>query len=100
MKEVKLNQCLAGEVHRRRIFTIKNDKGWYQGYSIKSRWVECIANANMFFSERGAIEEAERMLKSKENINKGESPRWFPEDFCNSFEKVYVVELRLSEVEE
>lgn len=97
MKEVKLNDCLCGDSHIRRIFTIKNDKGFYQGYSIKSRWVESISNANMFFSEKGATEEALRMLKAKELLKKEGHTKYFPEDFCDTFEKVFVVELKLVE---
>lgn len=49
----------------RRFFTIKNDKGYYIDYTHHSRWTPKICNARLFNSERGAIDEAQRMLKHK-----------------------------------
>lgn len=97
MKEVKLTDNLIGENHTRRFFAIKNEKGFYQNYSIKSKWTDKVSNANLYLTEKGATEEACRMLQGKENLKNGKDYKYFSTGFLESFEKLYVVELELKE---
>ena len=99
MKEIKLTDNLVGDGRSRKFFTIKNEKGFYQDYTHHSKWTEKLCNARLFNSERGAADEAVRMLEHKKLENEGKSGS-FSSGFGKSFEKVFVVELKLSEVEE
>lgn len=98
MREIKLNDDIVGDGKKRQFFAIKNEKGLYIHYTHHSRWSNRLCNARLFNSERGAIDEAMRMLKHKklegENRNGG-----FSKGFGDSFEKIFVVELELKEVE-
>lgn len=99
MKEIKLHDNLVGDVRCRKFYTIKNNKGFYQDYTHHSRWTEKLCNARLFNSERGAVDEAERMLRHKELESEGKCCG-FSLGFGKTFDKVFVVELKLSEVEE
>ena len=100
MKEVKLNDNIVGDIRCRRFYAIKNEKGLYQHYTHCSRWTEYLCNARLYNSERGAIDEATRMLEDKKRCDDNNLRYRFSKDFGKSFEKVYVVEVRLSEVDE
>ncbi len=101
MKEIKLDENICGDVRRRRFFVIKNDKGYYQHYTHHSKWTEYLCNAELYNSERGAIDEAICMLEDRQNyLEKGDDFHYhFNKDFAKSFEKVFVVEVELKEMD-
>ena len=99
MKEIKLSDNFIEDVRCRKFYTIKNDKGFYQDYTHLLRWTEKICNARLYNSERGAFQEGKRMLKRKE-LEKENNSGDFGIGYGQSFEKIFVVELKLSEVEE
>ena len=98
MKEVKLNDNIVGDVRRRKFYTVKNEKGFYQHYTHGSKWTDCLSNAKLYNSERGAIDEAMKMLEHKKFESEGKCV-WYSKGFGKTFEKVFVVELKLSEAE-
>lgn len=100
MKEVKLNDNIVGDVRCRKFYAIKNEKGLYQHYTHCSKWTEYLCNARLYNSERGAIDEATRMLEDKQMKETESHYHHFNKEFVKSFEKVFIVELKISEVKE
>lgn len=98
MTEVTINDEHVLEQKTRKFYAIKNEKGQYIDYSYGSRWIGKVSNARLFNSENGARAEAVKMLQFREKALKGE--KLYPLGFEKSFEKLYVVELKLSEVAE
>ncbi|MBR6081230.1 MAG: hypothetical protein IKP60_13895 [Treponema sp.] len=98
MREIKLNDNIIGDEKRKHFFAIKNEKGLYIHYTHHSRWSDRLCNARLFNSERGAIDEATRMLEHKKFESEGKYGS-FSKGFGKTFDKVFVVELELKEVE-
>lgn len=96
MREVKLNDNVAGG-RKRKFYTIKNEKGFYPHYTNHSRWTDELCNARLFYSEKGAIDEAMKMLEHKKFESEGKCG-WYSKGFGKTFEKVFVVEIELKEV--
>lgn len=98
MTEVTINDEHVLEQKTRKFYAIKNEKGQYIDYSYGSRWIGKVSNARLFNSENGARAEAVKMLQFREKALKAGEYKLYPLGFENSFEKLYVVELKLSEV--